>query len=123
MFLQNNPAKRITAEKALLHDYFTTNPKPARPNTREFPEFPTSHEFDTRKANQRDRERNRDDRHKEIKRMIGEMIEIGAKIDVMIDATIDEMIIAEMNARILLEGDIASLCWVIGAFLRVKFLI
>ncbi|KAJ3069039.1 serine/threonine protein kinase, CMGC, CDC2/CDK sub, partial [Quaeritorhiza haematococci] len=50
--LQLDPKKRITAEQALEHDYFWSNPLPAKPGTEDFAPFPTSHEYSSRKARQ-----------------------------------------------------------------------
>lgn len=53
-FFQTNPSKRITPEEALLHDYFIKEkPRPAVPGTSDFPSFPSSHEYDSRKIRDR----------------------------------------------------------------------
>ncbi|KAJ3153539.1 serine/threonine protein kinase, CMGC, CDC2/CDK sub [Geranomyces variabilis] len=40
-----NPAKRLSAEEALRHDYFNVEPAPAEPGTIDFPGWPESHEM------------------------------------------------------------------------------
>ncbi|KAJ3396396.1 serine/threonine protein kinase, CMGC, CDC2/CDK sub [Lobulomyces angularis] len=48
LFLEMNPLKRISAKKALEHEYFITYPLPAQPGSKDFSPFPTSHEYQTR---------------------------------------------------------------------------
>jgi cyclin-dependent kinase 12/13 len=48
--LNLDPSKRITAEGALLHDYFFNEPKPSEPG--ELQKYEASHEFQTKKRRQ-----------------------------------------------------------------------
>ncbi|KAI8921752.1 kinase-like domain-containing protein [Entophlyctis helioformis] len=43
-----DPARRLTADQALVHEYFYVAPAPARPGTADFEKWPTSHELDSR---------------------------------------------------------------------------
>ena len=52
--LQYDPAKRTSAKDALKHSYFSTLPLPAEP--RSLPSYPTSHEYDIKKAVQQQRQ-------------------------------------------------------------------
>jgi len=49
-FLSMDPSKRISAKDALDHDYFWTEPMPAKPS--ELPKYPPSHEFTAKKKKQ-----------------------------------------------------------------------
>lgn len=45
--LRLNPRERLSADKALEHDYFYTDPMPAKPDS--LPHYDASHEYDRRK--------------------------------------------------------------------------
>eukprot|EP00965_Chrysotila_dentata_P203681 6181883-Pleurochrysis_carterae.AAC.1 len=56
-----DPTQRISAKEALDHDYFWTEPLPAKPH--ELPKYPPSHEFTAKKKRQQAHARTRVDVH------------------------------------------------------------